>query len=404
MEFRRICLSAVVALVVLGVGAASADPKGSAKVNPALTALHTEYAAHLAQSSGLTFSSRDRLFQVADDRVVIDAVADDDAVALESALLALGMRHTSVFGRFVSGELPIAAIPALDGIVSLRFAHPSAAISNIGNTTSQGDPAMRSDVARAAFGVTGAGVKVGVLSDSFNCLGGAPAGVASNDLSPVQVIQEISSCTGATDEGRAMLEIVHDVAPGASLAFASAFNGTASFANNIIALGANGAKVIVDDVIYLTEPMFQDGPIAQAVDTVVGSGSAYFSSAGNQARFSYESVFRPGMVRANGSIPSAPGAPTFFGGLTHDFDPSGSTDDCQQFTLPPGATITLSLQWDSPNFSVSGAPAVELVSITNNGGSVLTLNLMIVRFTGTNPGRIKYVRFGSSNPLSAGQV
>ena len=97
-------------------------------------------------------------------------------------------------------------------------------------------------------------VTVGALSDSFNCLGGAPTDVTSGDLSPVTVVQEKSSCSGATDEGRAMLQIVHDVAPGASLTFASAFNGLASFATNIQSLAAGGAKVIVDDVIYFAEP------------------------------------------------------------------------------------------------------------------------------------------------------
>jgi len=38
---------------------------------------------------------------------------------------------------------------------------------------------MRADIARGTFGVGGTGVTVGALSDSFNCLGGAAAGVAS---------------------------------------------------------------------------------------------------------------------------------------------------------------------------------------------------------------------------------
>ncbi len=84
-----------------------------------------------------------------------------------------------------------------------------------------------------------------------------------------------SACPG-TDEGRAMLQIVHDVAPGASLAFNTAFLGTANFAQGIVNLANSGSKVIVDDVIYFAEPMFQDGIIAQAVDTVKGNGVAYF--------------------------------------------------------------------------------------------------------------------------------
>ena len=42
--------------------------------------------------------------------------------------------------------------------------------------------------------------------------------------------------TPLTDEGRAMLEIVHDLAPGAALAFHTAEGGQANFARGILAL------------------------------------------------------------------------------------------------------------------------------------------------------------------------
>ena len=63
-----------------------------------------------------------------------------------------------------------------------------------------------------------------------------------------------------------MAQIVHDLAPGADLAFATAFNGEIAFANNIRNSAAAGAEVIVDDVFYPEEPFFQDGPIAVAVE------------------------------------------------------------------------------------------------------------------------------------------
>ena len=59
--------------------------------------------------------------------------------------------------------------------------------------------------------------------------------------------------------------------------------------------------------------------IAQAVDDVVSTGVSYFSSAGNDARDSYESVWRTGQVRAPGSIPSSGGGPAFQGGTTFAF-------------------------------------------------------------------------------------
>jgi hypothetical protein len=159
---------------------------------------------------------------------------------------------------------------------------------------------------------------VGVLSDSFDCLGGAAAGVASGDLpAGINVVQKISDCAGATDEGRAMMEIIHDVAPGATLAFHTAFDGQADFARGILDLKKSGAKVIIDDVIYFDEPFYQDGIPAQAVNIVKGIGVSYFSSAGNQNRRAYESAFRLSGVFFNIGFGPEEG---------HDFDPGPGID------------------------------------------------------------------------------
>ncbi|HST23345.1 MAG TPA: S8 family serine peptidase [Blastocatellia bacterium] len=162
-------------------------------------------------------------------------------------------------------------------------------ITNIGAATSAGDTAHAAASARTTFGVNGAGIKIGVLSDSYNNLALAPANVLTGDLpgvgnpngftTPVTVLQDLGS--GGTDEGRAMMQIVHDLAPGAQLYFATAFLGSSSFANNIQSLRTNGCDIIIDDVFYSNESPFQDAIIAQAVNTVTAAGALYFSSAGN---------------------------------------------------------------------------------------------------------------------------
>src|SRR5262245_37195603 len=204
-------------LILAGGSANAQSPKDGpmAKLTHSLAVLHEQYTAHMARRSAVSFRSDDPLVRVVADRVVVDAIASGDVDTLKSDLMFLGMDDAVAFGRTVSGHLPIWAIPAASALASLQFAQPAVAIANVGLVTSQGDQAMRSTVARTNFGVNGAGAKVVVLSDSFNCLGGAATDVANNDLSPVTVIQEISDCTDATDEGRAMLQIVHDIAPGA---------------------------------------------------------------------------------------------------------------------------------------------------------------------------------------------
>src|SRR5439155_17067536 len=169
------------------------------------------------------------------------------------------------------------------------------------------------DIARSRFGLDGSGVTVGVLSDSFNCRGGFGNDTATGDLPATVTVLE-DSFSNCTDEGRAMLQIVYDVAPGADLAFATADHGQANFANNIRALRTAGANVIVDDVIYFDEPMFQDGVVAQAVDEVVASGVSYFSAAGNEGRNGYDHVFVPGPIPPNLDIDAR-----FLGGTPHKF-------------------------------------------------------------------------------------
>jgi len=141
---------------------------------------------------------------------------------------------------------------------------------------------------------------------------------------------------GSGSEGAAMLEIVHDLAPGSSLLFATAFNGQASFASNILALRAAGADVIVDDVAYFAEGVFQDDDVAAAVDAVVADGALYFSAAGNEGNLDYSTS---GVWEGNFVVSAA----TVGGDPAHDFGGgvfgNGITQD---------SPYAFSLQWSDP--------------------------------------------------------
>jgi hypothetical protein len=375
-----------------------------------------------ASSSGATeeltpkLQTRHSLMRIYNGHVVIDAIASNSTDALYDDLLGLGLQNGSKYGSFVSGLLPIDAISSMDSLSSLKFARPVQFLPNVGITTSQADPSMRADVARSTFGVDGTGVTVGALSDSYNNLNGEANDIASGDLpSDVNVLLDLPN--GGSDEGRAMLQLIHDVAPGADLSFYTAFlGGQAAFANGILELAATGSDVIVDDVIDLAEPMFQDGIIAQAVDQVVADGIPYFSSAGNNDRNAYESRFR----RSGEFEP-------IFGAELHDFDPGAGVDPFQNVTVPVGEELLISFQWDSPFFSVSGGDgspndldiflfddfgnpiaggidanlggdAIEILSFFNDGSfGTDRFNLAISNFTGPDAGLMKYVIFGDSS-------
>jgi hypothetical protein len=91
---------------------------------------------------------------------------------------------------------------------------------------------------------------------------------------PVVIVQDGNSPTTNTDEGRGMAQLIHDMAPKARLGFATAGSSPQQFADNIRSLaGLPGspravpgfsADIIVDDVIFLTEPMFSDGVVTRA--------------------------------------------------------------------------------------------------------------------------------------------
>lgn len=365
-------LAALCVLVQLAAVPAVAAPQGAAagkagvhrKLGSELPRLRAEYLRYLATqgaAAGSDFRPGAQMLRVANGYVLVDLVAANNANELQADLLALGAKDVAVHKSMVSAQIPIVALNQVGDLPSLQFARPVMVTSWAGSTTSQGDVAQRSDIARTTFGVDGTGVTVGVLSNSYNCAAGAAADIASNDL-PASVTVLKESCPNP-DEGRAMMQIVHDVAPGAAIAFHSAMGGEANFANGINSLVAAGAKVIVDDIYYFSEPMFQDGIIAQAIDAAVASGSAYFSAAGNAAAASYAATFRnSGVAGPNGHA-------------LHDFDPGPGTVTAQALTVPVGATFTLVLQWNQPFFSVSGPPGaasdVDVFLIAADGSTVL---------------------------------
>ncbi len=240
----------------------------------------------------------------------------DDLVGLRTQLVSKGLMDATRHSTAISGRAPVAALRDMAATPGLKFLRPTLAMTHAGTVTSQGDRSLRANLARRASGVNGRGIKIGALSDSFDCaLGafepGAPFtraadDIASNDLPRVHVLKDLfdEPNEGCSDEGRAMLQLIHDVAPASPKAFYTAFVSQEDFAAGIRALADAGSDVIVDDVIYFAEPMFEDGIIAQAVDDVYRDGVAYFSSAGNDARLSYESRVSP--LGRSGHLGSAP--------------------------------------------------------------------------------------------------
>jgi len=361
------------------------------------------------------------IFITSNDSVMIEVIAIEGQYQTLLALLQTpdyGLTDIISNGQntlLITGKYPIANLLKLNDLPQLiNYCRPVyAPLLNGGLTQTAGDTSMHAHLARLGYNLTGAGFKVGVISDSYNKLPNDPAGtdVLNKDLPgpgnaanpvPVHVLKDYP--VRRSDEGRAMLQIVHDVAPGAALAFRTGFISAGDFAEGIRELYEDSCQVIVDDVTFITEPFFQDGVVSKAVDFVKSKGVSYFSAAGNFGKKSYESFFLP-----------AP-APAGFTGSAHNF---GGGDVEQRLNLVPGV-YTIVLQWYDDIYSLGQTQTGTLNDLDiylrdenggtfgfnrdNSGGDPLEVlpftvtantssSIMIIRASGSTNVRFKYVIF-----------
>jgi hypothetical protein len=484
------------ALLVAG-GLASAPTLAQAKPAPSAAAGLSPRLAELAKPAVRSLSRAGQAARLdiavsgpgsllrEGNRVLADVRFGGGAVARLDDLQEAGARIVSVSRRYQTVTVAVSPgsvrqVAGVAGVELVRenraplvFASGGASTAQVGanceggSIVSEGVAHLRAATARSKYDVSGGGVTVGVLSDSFDQASpvATHAGddVASSDLpgsanpclaetTPVEVLQDFGSAQGyeATDEGRAMLQVVHDVAPGAALAFATAFESETSFAENIELLakppagGGAGADVIVDDVAWFEEPFFQDGPVAAAVNKVTADGVAYFSSAGNNNLIDSMgrdiASWEAPQYRDSGVCPAALGvlSPVFNASHCLDFKQGAGTDTTFAIQVSAGATLTLDLQWAESWYGVgtdldafllddgsgivaasfeenSGDPGdgatqrpVELLQWENGGVSTETVRLVVNRFAGGVP-RLKVALLqngggvtGTEYPASSG--
>lgn len=247
----------------------------------------------------------------------------------------------------------------LQKAVSAKFQRSAAAAATL---TSEGDRAHNADIARQQFGVTGVGVKACALSDGVDSLA---ASQAKGELPPN--VDVIAGQEGDGDEGTAMLEIIHDLAPNAALGFASAFNSDASFADNIRKLRFEShCDVIVDDVIYFKESPFQDWIIAQAVNDVTADGALYFSSAGNEGNVADGTA-----AHWEGDFVDSGKSVGKFAGTAHNFAGAAGNQIYEPISDASSAQVPVTLHWSDP----LGASANDYdLYLLNSAGAVVSFS------------------------------
>lgn len=453
----RAAALAVLACLLLpgGALAALAPLKAQGPLSPILARLakpgiRALAPAKQAQALGVAPSGPGSLLRQ-DGRVLVSVRFDHGAIAGRGDLRAAGGRVLSASRRYQSATVAVpaadlsslAAIPAVTAVTPIRTPMLFEVECEGGSVISEGVAQLHAKTAREEFSVDGEGETVGVLSDSYDqateAITGGPIethakeDVETDDLpneaecpgqtTGVNVIEDLES-EEATDEGRGMLQIVHDMAPKAKLAFATAFVSEEGFAGNIEELAAEGAETIVDDVGYFEEPFFQDGPIAAAVNKVTKAGATYLSAAGNDNLFDSEgneiASWEAPEYRDSGDCPGAVRALSGFN--PHhclDFNPGAPTDRTFGIKVEPHEVLSIDLQWAEPWFGVktdidafllnsSGQlltssangngnaegethEPVEIVQWVNNSASEKTVQLVVNRFSGSASPRLKFI-------------
>lgn len=272
--------------------------------------------------------------------------------------------------RLVEAWLPLdrmEEVAAVPGVRQLR--RPSYAIPAMGSVITEGDTNIGTNFVRAIAEANGNGVKVGVLSVG---LGSIPASGSNQDsrvrsgdlpkdensvlgatfgfLGAIQITPLSFAFHSGSSEGAAILEIIHDLAPGAQLFFADASTDV-RLASGRDFLLAKGVNVIVDDTTYIGVGRF-DGTSdisRRAQEIVIDDGVSYVVAAGNQTP----------PPSSSSSVATSDRFPLFVNGYFtpnpisgtekfHNFASGslvGAVDEAMTIS-PVGGSIDIALTWD----------------------------------------------------------
>ena len=129
------------------------------------------------------------IYQVQSNKVLIELKAKTGNYTTLLQLLIKNFGFEFVAGdpstRIVSGWIPIANLLLLNNLgqyIELTRPEYPPILNNTGLALNLGDLSMHSDFARNGYNINGKGVKIGVISDSYNAKGGAALDVRNGDL------------------------------------------------------------------------------------------------------------------------------------------------------------------------------------------------------------------------------
>jgi hypothetical protein len=327
------------------------------------------------------------------NEVQVYVLASDVNSDLVAQLQAAGatIEIADAAARRVQARVPVAnlqAVAQIGAVTAIR--PPTYARHRTGNFNSEGDAILRADATRGDYKVDGTNVRVGVISDGIKgvfatgctlCAGTTDGPIGTGDLPTATATRNASgvltgitggivgrsfqansdleglqaaSCSfaGAGAEGTALLEIVHDLAPGAKLSFANADTDLA-FAQAVNFLAASN-DVVLDDIGFYGEPYDGTSGVSRNTAAALNNPSfpirAYVTSVGNDADEHYYGSY------ADSGVDGTTFGGVANGGRLHLFQRVGDTTDAlglgsqpyNAISLPQNGEVAIFLSWDDP--------------------------------------------------------
>lgn len=234
--------------------------------------------------------------------------------------------------RYHRGRLHEVSIPAnrveallnaLPSNVLARLPYPHQAVAVTG------EGVLKTGAAdMQALGKNGAGIKIGVIDLGFGSLSTAQA---SGDLPPtgsnLTVTDYTGTGTGGTDHGTNVAEIVHEMAPGASLYLAKIATDV-QLGQALDAMAAAGVKVINHSVAWYGAAFYDGtGPICDIANSADTKGAQWINAMGNSRLKHYLGTF----ADSNAD-------------LRHEF---AAGQNYSTINLTSGSAVSLILNWNA---------------------------------------------------------
>jgi hypothetical protein len=278
-----------------------------------------------------------------DGRIQVYVYLQDASPAAVAAIESEGVVVELLESRFMKAIQTWLTPAQIDRVSALanvtRISLPGYAHPRTGAITTEGDESLKSStIKQSPWCLDGDGVKVGIISDNISHANDAAAtgDLPTDNLGDADIETPGFLPAEEGDEGTAMLEIVHDMAPNAALAF---YGPTTSMemVDAIQWLDQTAeCDVICDDLGFFDQPFFEDGPIAEMAETAVGNGRVYVAAAGNEADAHYQGLYSNVVVNKAWT-----GAANY---NVHKFNAGG--DYTINVTVPKDEILDVFMQWN----------------------------------------------------------